>query len=70
MKGIFFTDVLDHVNAGTSIVGMLQTFSSNEKSNIFGNGGAKIWYSSDVLANLPSNIKAVRWQSSSWQENP
>ena len=49
-------------------LGGVQTLRSDNKANTFGNGQAKIWYSSAALANLPDDLSAASWNSSSWRE--
>ncbi len=53
-KGVLFADAIDHVNAGTDILGMIQTFSSVPFGNALGNGNSRVRFSSAVLQNLPS----------------
>jgi hypothetical protein len=54
-KGALLADAIVHVNAGTSITGMIQLFSptSSSEGNVLGNGNSTIRYSSAVLADLP-----------------
>jgi hypothetical protein len=54
-KGLLLVDAIDHVNAGTEILGMVQVLSPTAASttNTLGNGDARLRYSSAALANLP-----------------
>jgi hypothetical protein len=54
-KGVLFADQIDHVNAGTNILGMIQTFSDVPYGNALGNGNSTVKFSSAVLRNLPSS---------------
>jgi len=51
-KGLMMADKVEHVNAGTKILGMVQAWG--QFGNLFGNGTSDILFSSAVLANLPS----------------
>jgi hypothetical protein len=53
-KGLLLADSLDHINAGTNILGMVQTFSTLTGGNAFGNGNSTVDFSSQVLLHLPS----------------
>lgn len=68
MKGLILVDYIDKINGQTRIVGGVQTLATD--ADIFGNGQAKIWYSSAVLANLPNNAVAATYHSSTWREKP
>jgi hypothetical protein len=50
-KGLFMADKVEHINAGTDILGMV--FAWGQFGNSFGNGNSTIRFSSAVLANLP-----------------
>ena len=50
-KGLFMADKVEHVNAGTDVLGMV--FAWGQFGNSFGNGNSTIRYSSAVLAGLP-----------------
>jgi hypothetical protein len=54
-KGLLLVDAIDHVNAGTEMLGMVQVLSPTAASttNTLGNGNARLRYSSAALANLP-----------------
>jgi len=56
LTGVLLADAVNHVNSGTSIIGMAQLFSptASEGANVFGNGNASIKFSSAVLADLPA----------------
>lgn len=53
--GLMLADAIDHVNAGTSIIGEVQMFSptASTAGNVFGNGTSTIKFSSAVLGDLP-----------------
>jgi len=51
-QGLFMTDVIKNTNGNGSIVGAVVSFGGANKPH-FGNGGADILFSSEVLANLP-----------------
>jgi hypothetical protein len=51
-KGLLLADKIEHVNAGTEILGMIQAWG--QFGNVFGNGASTIKFSSEVLANLPA----------------
>ncbi|MCZ6691210.1 MAG: hypothetical protein O7H41_16615 [Planctomycetota bacterium] len=68
VKGLVIMDILDKVNGSTRIIGGIQTLSNDDSANMFGNGAAKIWYSSAALANLPENVSAAVWNSTTWRE--
>ncbi|HKS17505.1 MAG TPA: hypothetical protein VJU16_09355 [Planctomycetota bacterium] len=51
-KGMILADKIEHVNAGTNILGMIQAWG--QFGNVFGNGNSTIRFSSEVLSNLPS----------------
>ena len=51
-KGMMLADKIEHVNAGTNILGMIQAWG--QFGNVFGNGTSTIRFSSEVLSNLPS----------------
>ena len=51
-KGLLLADKIEHVNAGTEILGMIQAWG--QFGNVFGNGTSTIKFSSEVLANLPA----------------
>ncbi|HLF92660.1 MAG TPA: hypothetical protein VJB14_04310 [Planctomycetota bacterium] len=53
-KGVLFADAIDHINAGTNILGMIMAFSDSKIGNDFGNGNSTAKFSSAVLGNLPS----------------
>ncbi|MFH1024848.1 MAG: hypothetical protein V1809_15820 [Planctomycetota bacterium] len=67
-RGLMLIDSIDHTNAGTNIVGAMQTFGPSAVGNAFGNGGSVIRFSSAVLARLPgvamagANFTVVAWQ--------
>jgi hypothetical protein len=65
-KGIFFADAVDHVNAGTDILGAMMAFSTVPGGNAFGNGNSTVRYSSAVLGDLPSvgpgTAKILSWR--------
>ena len=69
-KGLVLADIVNKVNGGTRIIGGLQSFSDSDSAGIYGNGAAKIWYSSAVLANLPNNAAGAVWNFSTWRELP
>lgn len=50
-KGLFMADKIEHINAGTDILGMV--YAWGQFGNVFGNGTSTIRYSSETLANLP-----------------
>ena len=51
-KGMILADKIEHINAGTTILGMIQAWG--QFGNVFGNGTSTIRFSSEVLANLPA----------------
>ncbi len=53
-KGVLFADAIDHINAGTNILGMIMAFSDSKIGNAFGNGNSTAKFSSAVLGNLPN----------------
>ncbi|MBI2932958.1 MAG: hypothetical protein HYY16_15040 [Planctomycetes bacterium] len=68
-KGLLFADKVEHVNAGTQILGMVVAWG--QAGNVFGNGNATIRFSSAVLQNLPSpslSTSAV-YSVVFWREN-
>ncbi|MBI5369154.1 MAG: hypothetical protein HZA54_19110 [Planctomycetes bacterium] len=69
-KGLMLIDDIDHVNAGTLILGAIMTFRPTTGGNAFGNGNAYFKYSSSVLAGLPANPAASAWNLVSWREFP
>lgn len=52
-KGLVLADQVGHLNGDFVLVGSLMSFSPTTVTNTFGNGNAKVLYSSTVLANLP-----------------
>jgi hypothetical protein len=50
-KGLLMADKIEHINAGTNVLGMV--FAWGQFGNLFGNGNSSIKFSSEVLANLP-----------------
>ncbi|MCZ6691211.1 MAG: hypothetical protein O7H41_16620 [Planctomycetota bacterium] len=69
IKGLLMIDGVSRINAGCRIVGGVQTLRSDTKANTFGNGQAKIWFSTAALANLPDDLSASSWNASSWKED-
>ncbi|HZN62744.1 MAG TPA: hypothetical protein VFC90_10110 [Planctomycetota bacterium] len=51
-KGMILADKIEHINAGTTILGMIQAWG--QFGNVFGNGTSTVRFSSEVLANLPA----------------
>jgi hypothetical protein len=51
-KGILICDRIDHVNDTSRILGAIVTLSKDPAGNCFGNGDARIRYSSQILSNL------------------
>ncbi len=52
-KGLLLTDYADHVNGEAEILGGILTFGRSRVGNVYGNGNARILYSSAVLSHLP-----------------
>ena len=50
-KGLLMADKIEHINAGTDILGMV--YAWGQFGNTFGNGTSSIRFSSEVMANLP-----------------
>jgi Tfp pilus assembly protein PilX len=51
-KGLMMADKIEHINAGTRILGMVQAWG--QAGNLFGNGNSEVLFSNAVLANLPA----------------
>ncbi len=51
-KGMILADKIEHINAGTTILGMIQAWG--QFGNVFGNGNSTIRFSSETLSNLPA----------------
>jgi Tfp pilus assembly protein PilX len=51
-KGMILADKVEHINAGTTILGMIQAWG--QFGNVFGNGASTVRFSSETLSNLPS----------------
>ncbi len=65
-KGLFLADKVDLINAGTKIVGMVQSWGTF--GNAFGAGNSDILFSSACLANLPTVIINPIFQRKSYRE--
>lgn len=57
-KGLIIADVIDKVNANANILGGFLLFGTTGGATTFGNGNARICYSSNVLSNLPATASA------------
>lgn len=69
-KGLIFADWIVHINSNSVILGAIMSFSAQYYGTIYGNGNADVLYSSEVLANLPSNPFSERFLVRSWREVP
>lgn len=70
-RGMIIADSITHVNAGTQIIGAVQTLWKLAVGNVFGNGNSDILFSSEVLANLPRVVQiGGGWNVTSWREVP
>jgi len=65
-KGLFLADKIEHINAGTKIVGMVQAWG--QFGNLFGNGQSDVLFSSAVLANLPQVQTTPYYAVRAWRE--
>ena len=66
-KGLLLVDQVQHVNAGTLILGMIYSWA--QSGNTYGNGNADVKFSSEVLANLPSSSDSTYFAVVSWRES-
>jgi len=67
-KGLLLVDHVVHVNSNAVVLGAIMSFDSENYGSSYGNGNADILYSSEVLANLPSNPAGNRFFVRSWRE--
>ncbi|MCA8921550.1 MAG: hypothetical protein KDD82_07045 [Planctomycetes bacterium] len=71
-QGLFMTDVVKNTNGNGTIVGAVVSFGdqTGAKKPHFGNGGADILFSSEVLANLPGvdNSGEFLQDTETWRE--
>jgi hypothetical protein len=65
-KGLLMADKIEHINAGTNIVGMVQAWG--QFGNLFGNGSSNVLFSSAVLANLPQVQTTPYYAVRAWRE--
>lgn len=65
-KGLIMADKVEHINAGTKILGMVQAWG--QMGNLFGNGNSDVLFSSAVLANLPSTTVNNAYTRKSFRE--
>jgi len=65
-KGLLMADKIEHINAGTKIVGMVQAWG--QFGNLFGNGNSDVLFSSAVLANLPQVQTTPYYAVRAWRE--
>ncbi len=65
-KGLLIADQVEHVNAGTVILGSIWCYS--QAGNLFGNGNSEVHFSSAVLANLPGAGAPNDYDMLSWRK--
>jgi len=65
-KGMILADKIEHINAGSNILGMIQAWG--QFGNVFGNGNSTIRFSSEVLANLPGVVVNPVYVRKSYRE--
>jgi hypothetical protein len=65
-KGLFMADKIEGINAGTKIVGMVQSWG--QFGNLFGAGNSDVLFSSAVLANLPQVQTEPYYLFRAWRE--
>ncbi|HLG42063.1 MAG TPA: hypothetical protein VI643_01770, partial [Planctomycetota bacterium] len=68
-KGLLMVDGMEHINADTTILGAIVSFTPFTVGNAYGNGGATIRFSSAVLGGLPPMmLSGGAWPIISWRE--
>jgi hypothetical protein len=69
-KGVIICDNISKINGKAAIMGAVVTLSSTPEGNAFGNGTANIYYSSQVINNLPKYYPKLKPQVEiiSWKE--
>lgn len=65
-RGLVMADFVEHINGDFSMLGAFMSFSDEQYGNAFGNGNADVFYSSEVLLNLPSTSPQARVRLLSW----
>jgi len=65
-RGLVMADFVEHINGDFVMLGAFMSFADEQYGNAFGNGNADVYYSSEVLLNLPSTSAVNRVRLLSW----
>ncbi|MHC4607609.1 MAG: hypothetical protein ACYTAF_11895, partial [Planctomycetota bacterium] len=65
-KGLVLSDRIEHINGDVRILGMVMSWA--QAGNAYGNGNARVRFSSAVLASLPGTSQTNLFIVLSWRE--